>query len=74
MHPRFDVPDRDRLCIFAAAALASAESAFFGAAILTVCFDMLACAEEDIDVYVQSGTGRSNSGVRQWPGRDRVTE
>lgn len=35
MHPRknVDIPDRERLCIFAAAALAS-EAAFFEAAIL----------------------------------------
>ena len=63
IYPRYDVPDRDRLCIFAAAALASAESAFFGAAIFIMCFDTLACAEEDIDVYEQSGTGISNGSI-----------
>ena len=48
MHPRKDAPERDRLCIFAAA-FAASEDAFFGAAILALGLDVLACAEEDIE-------------------------
>lgn len=50
MHPGNDIniPDRERLCIFAAAALASAD-AFFEAAILEDCLVMPeGLAEEDI--------------------------
>jgi len=48
MHPRKDLPERDRLCIFAAAALASAEVGF-GAAIFAFRRRTLAWAEEDIE-------------------------
>lgn len=56
-----NIPDRDRRCIFAAAAFASA-AAFFGAAILAEGFERLAGADEDMCVYVQS------SSTVQWPG------
>lgn len=42
-----NVPERERLCIFAVA-LFDSEGAFFAAAILTVCFDVPACADGDI--------------------------
>ena len=73
MHPRYNVPDRDRLCIFAAAALASAESAFLDAAMLAMCFETLACVEEDIEVCEQSDTELSNESD-SGRDRDRVTE
>lgn len=47
MQPGRNVPERERLCIFAVA-LFDSEAAFFDAAILTVCFDVPACAGEDI--------------------------
>lgn len=46
------IPERDRLCILAAAAFAS-EGVVFGAAILAFGLDVLAGAEEDMKVYVQ---------------------
>ena len=50
-----DIPERERLCIFAAA-FALSEGALFAAAILTFGgFDVPMCAEVDMEVYVQGG-------------------
>lgn len=63
MYPRNDIPERDRLCIFAANAFASAAVVVFGAAILVFCFDVVGCAEEDMSIYAQSRTASSNNKV-----------
>jgi len=63
-----DVPERDRLCIFAAAALASA-AVSFGAAILAFCFEVLICAEEDMEMYMYTVAPRDPMvRVQPWPG------
>lgn len=61
MHPRKDVPDRDRRCIFEATAFASDDGTFLGAAILEFCLVWVGvCAEEDMRVYVQRYRVRDN--------------
>lgn len=62
-----NVPDRDRLCIFAAA-FASADGRFLGAAILEVCLEGVEVrADDDMRVYMYNG---STSGRSRLNGRE----
>ena len=52
----WDVPERERLCILAAAAAALlSEAAFFAVAILAAGFEIPACAEEDMRYMYNAG-------------------
>jgi hypothetical protein len=80
-----DIPERDRLCILDAFC-ASEDGTFLGAAILAFCFDVVACAEEDMNgictsLVPQAPMGRDYSSGRgatrfgkDGIGRDRVPQ